>query len=81
MKLRDDYKAECKRAGVRVTDEMIAQAAKPPRGKNRGWTSRSHITKWLACHPNYEGTNDRLIRAVFLDKPHLQQSSIGPNRK
>src|SRR5262249_20851115 len=31
-RLRDAYKAECKRAGVRVTDEMIAHAA------SKNWT-------------------------------------------
>jgi hypothetical protein len=71
-KLRDDYKAESKRAGVIVTDEMIAKAANPPKGKNRGWTSRTHIHKWMACHPKYDGRNDQLIRAVFLNKPHLE---------
>jgi hypothetical protein len=64
-KLRDDYKAECKRSGVSVTDEMIAEAA------SRRWHSRANIQKWLACDPKYDGDPDRLIRKVFRDKPHL----------
>jgi hypothetical protein len=63
--LREAYRFECKRAGVRVTDEMIAQAA------NSKWTSRANIQKWLACDPKYNGRSDDMIRAVFLKKPHL----------
>lgn len=64
-KLRDCYKADCKRAGVRVTDEMIAIAANPR------WKSRTNIQKWLSCDPKYKDRPDRLIRDVFLKKPHL----------
>jgi len=62
---RDAYKAECKAAGVTVTDEMIARAANP------NWTSRTQVQKWLQCHPDYEGEPDRLIRLVFSKKPHI----------
>jgi len=73
-KLRDDYKAECKRAGVRVTDEMIAKAANPR------WKSRSNIQKWRSCDSKYEGSADRKIREVFRKKPHLPERSVaGPN--
>ncbi len=64
-KLCNDYKAECRLAGVRVTDEMIAKAANPR------WHSRANIQKWLACDPNYDGWPDRQIRTVFLNKHHL----------
>jgi hypothetical protein len=64
-KLRDDYKGECKSAGVRVTDEEIARAA------NQRWTSRTNVQKWLSCDPKYDGAPDRLIRQVFRNKPHL----------
>jgi len=60
---RDAYKAECKAAGVKVTDEMIARAGR--------WTSRTQIQKWLACDPRYDGAPDQLIRGVFSKKPHL----------
>jgi len=69
-KLRDDYKAECKRSGVRVTDEMIAEAA------NTRWHSRANIQKWLACHPKYDGEPDRKIRKIFRDKPHVGPLSV-----
>jgi hypothetical protein len=64
-RLRDDYKAECKKRGVKVTDAMIAQAA------NKKWSDRSNIQKWLALDPQYDGKPDRMIRKVFADKPHL----------
>jgi hypothetical protein len=66
-KLRDDYIAECRLAGVKVTNEMIATAANPR------WHSRSQIQKWLACHPDYEGVSDRLIRRSLTNKPHLSK--------
>ncbi len=65
-KLCDDYKAECRRPGVKVTDEMIARAASPD------WHTRAQVQKWLACHPEYDGEPDRLIRKVFREKPHLK---------
>jgi hypothetical protein len=67
-KLRDDYKAECKQSGVKVTDEMIAEAANPR------WHSRANIQKWLACDPKYDGVPDGKIRKVFRDKPHLPKN-------
>jgi hypothetical protein len=75
-KLRDDYKAACKRAGVKVTDEMIAEAANPTTPNNKGWHSRSNIQKWLACDPKYEGKPDQRIRNVFLRKPHLSKPYV-----
>jgi hypothetical protein len=65
-RLRDDYKAECRRKGLKVTDEMIAEAA------CKTWHSRFQVQKWLACDSDYDGEPDRLIRKVFADKPHLQ---------
>jgi hypothetical protein len=66
--LRDEYGAECRRRGVRVTDEMISSAANPR------WKSRTQVQKWLACDPRYDGEVDRLIRAVFTKKPHLSKN-------
>jgi hypothetical protein len=68
---RDGYRDECKRAGVTVTDEMIAKAASPPTATKRGWRTRYPIQKWLQLDPRYDGEPDRLIRKVFRDKPHL----------
>jgi hypothetical protein len=72
--LRDAYKAECKKAGVKVTDEMIAKTANPHTATNLGWTSRANIQKWLACHPKYDGRPDRMIRKVFSERPHLPKA-------
>jgi hypothetical protein len=80
-KLRDDYVGECKRAGVRVTDEMIATAANPPKDKSKGWNTRDPIQKWLQCDPKYEGRPDRMIRAVFEKKPHLPKPSPTPSHR
>jgi hypothetical protein len=65
-KLRDEYKAVCKQAGVKVTDEMIARTANPR------WHSRHQIQKWLVGHADCDGEPDRLIRKVFVEKPHLK---------
>jgi hypothetical protein len=67
-KLRDDYKAECKQNGVKMTHPMIAKAASPT------WTTRDPVSKWLALDKRYEGEPDRLIRKVFKDKPHLPKT-------
>jgi hypothetical protein len=57
------YKAECKAAGIKVTDLMIAQAA------NRKWTERSRVTWWKAGKDR--PGDDALIRKVLRAKPHL----------
>jgi hypothetical protein len=72
-KLRDDYKAECRNLGVKVTDGMIAEAANPPTPNNKGWQSRSNIQKWIACDSKYEGKPDQRIRNVFVKKIHLKK--------
>jgi len=63
--LRDAYKNECRRAGIKLTDEMIAEEA------NENWTTRDPVQKWIQCDPRYDGEPDRLIRRVFVQKPHL----------
>jgi hypothetical protein len=66
--LRDAYKAECKAAGVKVTDEMIGRAA------NSDWKDgRTAVQKWVACDQRYDGEADRLIRRVLTEKPHLRR--------
>jgi len=66
---RDAYKAKCRAAGVKVTDNMIAEAANPK------WHSRTQVQKWLVCDPRYDGEADRLIRKVFTEKPHLPKKA------
>lgn len=77
-KHRDDYKAECKRAGVNVTDLMIAEAANPHTKTQKGWNTRDAIQKWLQCDPKYDGHSDRMIRDVFKKKPHLPKANSTP---
>jgi hypothetical protein len=67
--LRDQYKTECKLQGVTVTDKMIAEAA------SSKWHCRTTIQKWLACDPRYDGESDRLIRSVFVRKPHISSTT------
>jgi len=67
--LRDAYKKECSNAGIKVTDEMIAQEA------STRWHERSPIQKWAAGHPDYDGAPDEMIRRVFREKPHLRKLS------
>lgn len=55
-KLRDEYKAECKRAGEHGDHIKIAK------GASKRWTSRTQVDKWLQCDPRYDGEADRLIR-------------------
>jgi hypothetical protein len=64
--LRDTYKSECRTHGVKLTHPMIAEAA------HKGWKSRTTIDKWLACDARYNGEIDRLIRNVFIRKPHIK---------
>jgi hypothetical protein len=66
-RLRDAYRAECCHAGIKVTDVSISEKANPK------WTTRDPVQKWLACDPRYEGKADRLIRRVFIEKPHLRK--------
>ncbi len=60
--LLDAYKRETKRHRIRVNHEMLAHQIKP------SWNSRAQIDKWLACHPNYNGEHDRLIRKFLLSE-------------
>ena len=59
----DAYKRECKAAGIGVTDEAVAKAAR------RSWNTRDPVTKWKAGKER--PGDDAQIRRVFRDKPHL----------
>ena len=72
-KLRDAYKAACKRLGRRVNHETIAHSV------NGLWHSRTQIDKWLQCDPRYNGEPDRLIRQ-FLTR-EIQRLSETPLKK
>jgi hypothetical protein len=61
------YKRECREAGVKVTNPMIAKAADP------NWNDRTPVEKWVkAKDPRYNTLPvDRKIRAVLRTKPHI----------
>jgi hypothetical protein len=70
---RDAYRNECEAAGIKVTNEMIGEKAYP-KSKNPG----AKFKKWLECHPSMDGLNDRLVRNVLEEKPHLRKRNQAP---
>ncbi len=64
--LLEAYKNECKLAGIRVTDEMIARAANPR------WNERTPVKRWKSYIPSCTAADDAMIRRVLKEKPHLQ---------
>jgi hypothetical protein len=60
-----EYKRECRRAGVKVTDEMIAQAA------NKNWSDRTMVAKFKDCTAKDVAVD--LIMRVLREKPHLKK--------
>jgi len=64
-RLLAEYKNECRRAGVKVTDDMIAQAASPT------WSERTQVTWWKRNDPSSKPAADHAIRRVLRNKPHL----------
>jgi hypothetical protein len=62
------YKLECKRLGVKVTDDMIAKAASPT------WTERTPVTWWKRNDPLSKPAVDHAIRRVLIKKPHLPKN-------
>jgi hypothetical protein len=67
-RLLAEYKNECKQAGVKVTDAMIAQAASPT------WSERTQVTWWKRNDPLSKPAVDHAIRRVLSKKPHLPKS-------
>jgi hypothetical protein len=66
---RDAYKAECRAAGVKLTDSMIGLEVK--RGSK---DPRTIVQQWMRCDPRYE-IYDWPIRGVFSRKPHLPKKT------
>jgi hypothetical protein len=58
------FKSRAKAQGIRVTDEMVAKAAKP--GK---WNTRTMVTWWKRNDKRCERPHDRLIRSVLARDP------------
>jgi hypothetical protein len=67
--LSESYKRECRKAGVKVNDTMVAKAANPK------WHDRTQVMWWKRNDPRSTPAADRMIRAVFKNKPHLGGSS------
>jgi hypothetical protein len=64
------YKADGRQKGIRITDEMLAKAAKPGH-----WNDRTMVTWWKRDDPRCKPPHDRKIRAVLTRDP----SSVWPN--
>jgi hypothetical protein len=61
--LLDRYKEECRIQGVNVTNTMVANAA--------GWKERTAVQRWIRNDSRSTEGEDRKIRHVLRNKPHL----------
>jgi hypothetical protein len=61
--LLDTYKEECRIQGVTVTNTMVANAA--------GWKERTAVQRWMRNDSRSTSGEDRRIRQVLRNKPHL----------
>lgn len=59
------YKDECKENGIRVTNKMIAEAAR------RTWHERTPVQWWLRNDARSTPGDDAAIRRVLQQRPHL----------
>jgi hypothetical protein len=59
------YKTECRRRGIKITDEMIAKAA------SDSWHDRTPVARWKRNDPRCKRSDDLKIRMVLRNKPHL----------
>jgi len=57
------FKAKARKQGIKVTDAMVAKAAKST------WNTRTMVAWWKRNDPNCKPTHDRLIRAVLARVP------------
>lgn len=62
------YKGECAAHGIRVTDQMIAAAARPT------WHDRTPVQRWKRNDRRCTPGDDSAIRTVLRKKPHLSDS-------
>jgi hypothetical protein len=58
------FKAKGRKLGIKITDKMVAEAAKP--GK---WNDRTMVTWWKRNDKRVMRPHDRLIRAVLAKDP------------
>jgi hypothetical protein len=66
--LIDDFKAQGKQKGIKITDTMVAKAA------NSRWNDRTMVTWWKRNDARCKLAHDKRIRAVFQEDP----SSLWP---
>jgi hypothetical protein len=66
--LLNAYKRRAKQTGIKLTDTMIAKAAKAT------WNTRTPVTWWKRNDPGTKPSHDRLIRGVLAKDP----SSLWP---
>ncbi len=59
-----EFKQRGRAQGIKVTDEMVAKAAKPGR-----WNTRTMVTWWKRNDSRCKAAHDRLIRAVLAKDP------------
>ncbi len=64
--LLNAYIEEGKRGGRKITDRMIAEAARPT------WHERTPVQRWKRNDPRTTEAADTAIRRVLADRPHLK---------
>jgi hypothetical protein len=57
------FKLRGRSAGIRITDEMVAHAAK------LRWNDRTMVTWWKRCDPRCKLPHDKMIRSVLKKDP------------
>jgi hypothetical protein len=55
--------------GVKITDQMIAKAARP------SWSERTPVQRWARNDTRSGPGDDKAIRRVLQTEPHLKTSS------
>jgi hypothetical protein len=70
------FKAKARGQSIKVTDEMVAKAAKAT------WNERTMVGWWKRNHKECKPPHDRLIRAVLAKDPSsIWQRNIEPKRQ
>jgi hypothetical protein len=60
------YRDEARRRGIRITDKMVAEAARPT------WHDRTPVQRWKRNDPRSNSGDDVAIRRVLRQRPHLK---------
>ena len=76
-KLLSEYKDKGRAVGIRITDEMVAKAAKPG-----NWNDRTMVSWWKRNDPRCMLLHDKKLRAVLARDPlTIWSPKIGRNRE